>query len=295
MESVSVITNEERLSGRIDSEKVRQCGTLLERHGYLVLRNVVAAEPLDRLRDFLDDEWSRFQRSKDKWMSGGRLIGHLQILPPTTPDLIVRDILLNRIIFQITRSLLGQDVRNVQYGGNANLPGSVSQDFHADTGPEGNLSLIINLPLGSVDEGNGSLEIIPQSHDTIHSSRDIDDFRKRGRVARVNTQSGDAIIRYPTLVHRGTPNPSSAPRYMLAMWHVPGGSTMDKTMPSFTLDVACRAIIGDDARRLKCRFEDQPIRHFNPNYFAPNLLGLAKELMFLHTPGLFGLAKRLLR
>ena len=295
MEPVLDITDDERRCGSISPEKLDHCRDLLDEHGYLVLPNAVSSAPLEKLNDFLNDEWAAFNQSKDKWIGGGRHIGHVQLMPPATPEYLLKEALLNDIFFQITSHILGPDVVNVVYSGHTNLPGSTNQHFHSDTEPVGMESLIINIPLIDVDESNGSLELIAGSHKQPHSFRSIEAMEMQGHGIRINSAIGDAVIRYPTLLHRGAANPSSMPRHMLSMWHAPRGTSVEVMTPPFPVAPACKDMIGDGVERQKCHFEERRLNTFCPNYFAPNVAGLIKEMAFLHTPGLFSLVKRMQR
>jgi len=80
--------------------------------------------------------------------------------------------------------------------------------------------IIANFYLEDVDESNGSLEVIPRSHQETDFELD-DEGRLSERVLRdkesvcCNGKRGTIILRDKRTWHRGTPNPSKKVRFMI--------------------------------------------------------------------------------
>ena len=88
--------------------------------------------------------------------------------------------------------------------------------------------LIVNVALADVTEENGSIELWPGSHLTMSNTLGEDikvdpEFVKSRRQTdppvRGNTAKGSVLIRDNRLWHRGTPNRSTDPRFMIALIH----------------------------------------------------------------------------
>jgi hypothetical protein len=116
------------------------------------------------------------------------------------------------------------------YSGNTALPGSTRrQPVHADCThlwPEVDApvhAIVINLMLHDVHPGNGATELWPGSHrlrtgDGLEVSADLLERRRRDAPPFQPTASaGSLLLRDMRLWHAGMPNPSAAPRSMLAM------------------------------------------------------------------------------
>jgi ectoine hydroxylase-related dioxygenase (phytanoyl-CoA dioxygenase family) len=95
------------------------------------------------------------------------------------------------------------------------MPNSRYQPVHTDGLYDSNY-IAMGIPLGDVDEQNGSIEVFPGSHLAEMTLRAFyREFPARtGR--RINTKSGDVILRHPNVWHRATPNRSGTPRFMLS-------------------------------------------------------------------------------
>ena len=58
--------------------------------------------------------------------------GHLQQDPPPFPPYLFRDVLLNDLVVEITRFILGEGVKNSSYSGNTCLPNKTQQPLHVE-------------------------------------------------------------------------------------------------------------------------------------------------------------------
>jgi hypothetical protein len=269
------ITKNERDLGTIESDRLMLAVNQIHTTGYLVVRDVLREADLDKVEHVLTDAWKDFQTSKPAWRGGGKIVGHLGIVPPKQPQIINTDVLCNPIVWSIVSALMDGDVFLTGIGGNINLPGSRDQSFHSDLTEPDPKSLLINIPIGDVDENNGSIELISGSH--------LPDQNRTPDPIRINTKSGSVLIRYPHLLHRGKQNCSPNPRYMLGLW-AKCLTNQQRKREDLCLDPNTPSLLEDCVEQ----FNDlglggeQPV--FMPNYFAPTLLGLLKELIYCHAP-----------
>jgi len=207
-------------------------------------------------------EWHAFAKSKDRWFGGGTILGHVNYRPSLDLS-VVNATLSNAFLAECIAKTIGPDAVLLSMGGNVNLPGSGFQPIHVDGDMDASY-LAVNVPLGDVDETNGSLEVYPGSHLQKISLRQFKRQYHSHSGVRVPTNSGDIIIRYPNVWHRGTQNRSSHPRFMLAF-------TFGPPSASKTVSVAATSVKGE----------------FSSNYFARSTSGYAKEIVCRYAPNMF--------
>jgi len=189
----------------------------------------------------------------------------------------------NKIVCAITSSVLGKYLCVSDVGGNTNQPGSVDQYLHSDVDFKEFKKLLINIPLGDVDEVNGSIEVVPKSHKSNIRFPQPNDVAASHGPIRVNSHMGDALIRYPHVWHRGRANSSTCPRHMISVWHeaIPKQSrAADKLM----IDPTSPKLFSAYAEHFKELGTLNTAPEFQPNYFTPNLSGLIKEIFYRHAP-----------
>jgi len=279
------LSTEEHQRKSLSPENLSLAIAAINTEGYLIVRGVLPDDRLERLRDLLDEEWKHFLTAKPAWRGGGKIIGHLGLMPPKTADFIDPEILCHPIIQSIVSGVLGDGVRITGIGGNVNLPNSVDQQFHSDLEYPQSDKLMVNIPLGDVNEQNGSLDLIPRTH--------ISEQSDQGQSLRANTRNGDVIIRFLHLQHRGKRNLSNRPRYMLGFWQSVLSPERQKD-EKICLDPGSRDLLDDCLRQFEAVLQGgaQPV--FGPNYFAPNAKGLVKEMIYRFSPSGYGYLTRVL-
>jgi hypothetical protein len=104
------------------------------------------------------------------------------------------------------------------------FPGCGYMTFHPDQtpdespadGPHRTVRLTFNIPLVEFTWSNGSMEILPSTHllSRAFLARSVADVRHLYPV-RLDLALGDAVLRDGNGLHRGTPNLTDAPRFML--------------------------------------------------------------------------------
>ncbi len=95
--------------------------------------------------------------------------------------------------------------------------------WHPDTPSTGDPSgpvritrMTFNVPLVDVNDASGPMEVIPGSHRMHHHEAWRDIYRlPQIYPVRLMMKRGDALLRDGNLLHRGTPNLTSAPRILL--------------------------------------------------------------------------------
>ena len=228
------LTPQERDSRTLEDAKVAEAEKAIREDGFVVLEDVVEHDHLDVL-------WGRMVEDLEVILARPDVPhqfvwGNVQQDPPPVAPYVFEDVIENPWVKQITRRVLGDDAYNRFYSGNTNLPDSKLQPVHVDNGdlwrglevPHPAYQLVVNLALKDVDERNGSIELWPGSHllmsNVVGEDIKVDpDLLERRRVKvppiRGNTKKGSFLIRDMRIWHRGTPNTSKLPRFMIAMTH----------------------------------------------------------------------------
>jgi hypothetical protein len=283
MTSEIQLTRLERETQDLSPARLSEALELMDEFGFLILRDVINTSHLSQLKTLYDDAWQEFKSAKSSWIAGGKIIGHLNVSPPASEHFANTDVLGNKIICAITSSILGKDLCVSDVGGNTNQPDSVDQYLHSDVDFKEFKKLLVNIPLGDVDENNGSIELVPKSHKSAIQFPKPKDVEASYGPIRINSKMGDALIRYPHVWHRGRANPSTHPRHMLSAWHeaIPKQSrTADKLM----IDPTSLELFSAYTARFKELGTLNTMPEFRPNYFSPSLTGLIKETFYRYAP-----------
>ena len=111
--------------------RLKQAVEAIRRDGYVVIENAVPHEPLDILREKMDQD-SKVLIDREQWGGAGGLKGHLQQGPPPFAPFVFREIVANPFVIQVNTALLGEGIFNSFYNGNTNCPGSNTQPLHRD-------------------------------------------------------------------------------------------------------------------------------------------------------------------
>ncbi|RUQ94631.1 phytanoyl-CoA dioxygenase family protein [Legionella septentrionalis] len=235
--------------------------------GYTVLEDLVPEFCLDILNAKMNSDAHTLTLRGERG-GYGSAEGHLQINPPPFAPYIFEEIIANKTVCAITKSILGNDLINNFYSANTSCPNSKPQVVHCDFGHlwkdylgHPPVNLVVNVVLEEVTEFNGSTEIWPGSHKDFSFVCDFMDLSKNKTVPvevlearrkysppiRLNLKKGSIVIRDPRMWHRGMPNFSNRPRHMVAMIHT--SRWVDPDIP-FKFHPNCKEI-----------FDQSPIRH----------------------------------
>jgi hypothetical protein len=249
------LTSKEREDSALSATTLDCAEKAIREDGFVVLRDVVSHEHLDALWDKMLEDIATILALPEP--PHQFVYGNVQQDPPPLPPYIFQDVIENPWVNQISRRVLGEGAYNHAYSGNTNIPGSQLQPVHVDNGdlwpgmtsPQPAQHLVVNIPLKDVTEENGSIELWPGSHLLMSNVQgedikvDPDTLAARKETVppiRGNTERGSVLIRDMRAWHRGTPNETDDPRFMIALVH--SAFFMRHTrQPAFSQD-ACAAL-----------------------------------------------------
>lgn len=229
------VTSQEVRAGKLEEQHLGSTLSALNDDGFVVLRDVVSLAHIEILREKMLADVHEILKRPDAPFNFNT--GNLQQDPPPFAPYLFRDVLLNDLVIQVSKALLGPGVKNSYYSGNTALPGGTRQPVHPDVAqlwpdlkyPTPPFGLVINIPVVDASPENGSTELWPGTHhDTtfcIHqgSTRISEEILEKRRTIRPPIQpsikAGSVLIRDIRLWHAGMPNYTNVPRPMIAMIH----------------------------------------------------------------------------
>jgi ectoine hydroxylase-related dioxygenase (phytanoyl-CoA dioxygenase family) len=230
------ITPQEARSGKITLQHLEAARKAILEDGYVFLNDLVDCDHMAVLRDRMLEDTRQILARTDVPYNFNR--GNIQQDPPPFHPFLFRDVLLNDIVIAITKSILGEGLKNAFYSGNTALPKAGGrQPVHVDIGhlwpgmetATPPFALVVNIFPVDVSPQNGSTEIWPGSHlDTSVPIQkpDIkipeDRLEARRKIAppfQPTARAGSAVIRDIRMWHAGMPNLTDTPRPMIAMIH----------------------------------------------------------------------------
>ena len=243
-------------AGSLDVEKLKQA---FAEDGYLIFRDVVSKEQLSALRTRIADEFDRSRQSGRLFSGGGLISGHLNCFPGEGSR-FAYEALEKHGIIDLIKVIFPKAVRLPNVGCNFNLPGSVTQHYHADRNFLDDF-LIANVAVVDTDLANGAIDIIPGTHKKFYKFwRFAVERTARGSV-RIPMKQGDVLVRTSNVWHRGMPNRTATARPMIAFTWEDGGSTHKDPF----------------------KVEDGKIV-FRQNWYKPTTLGRLRERTFVTAP-----------
>ena len=203
------------------SEHARRSRWRRSGDGYVVIENAVPHEPLDILREKMDQD-SRVLIDRELWGGAGGLKGHLQQGPPPFAPFVFREIVANPFVIQVNTALLGEGIFNSFYNGNTNCPGSGTQPLHRD-GPHlwpghepahPTACQYLSARCDGRERGSscpGTQHTFPE---TVINKETEEAQRKVSPPVSGCAKKGSVLIRDVRLWHRGVPNRSD---HMIAL------------------------------------------------------------------------------
>ncbi|MCY4095495.1 MAG: phytanoyl-CoA dioxygenase family protein [Gammaproteobacteria bacterium] len=220
------------ISTRVHATDSEAAVNALRKWGFVIVEEAVASEPLKVLRERMDRDTEELLTYCESIGGNPRELGHLQQGPPVSKDYVFADIAMNRFVNRICNRLYEHRPRLTFYNGNTNCPGSTTQRLHMD-GRHATLepdpvspisSVVVDIPPGPMNKGNGAIEIWPGSHlvrppeggPSVPAELEAHRRAIEGPI-QAETRVGDVLIRDTRLWHRGVPNQSSRPRHMIAL------------------------------------------------------------------------------
>jgi ectoine hydroxylase-related dioxygenase (phytanoyl-CoA dioxygenase family) len=240
----------------LDVEKLKAA---FAEDGYLIFRDVVSKEQLSALRGRIADEFDRSRQSGRLFSGGGLISGHLNCFPGEGSR-FAYEALEKHGIIDLIKVIFPKAARMPNVGCNFNLPGSVTQHYHADRNFLDDF-LIANVAVVDTDLANGAIDVIPGTHKKFYKFwRFAVERTARGSV-RIPMKQGDVLVRTSNVWHRGMPNRTATARPMIAFTWEDGGSTREDPF----------------------KVEDGKIV-FRQNWYKPTALGRLRERTFVTAP-----------
>ena len=263
---------------KLKAEHLQRALAALQEDGFVVLHGAIDPAHIETLRERMLADVGRILALADVPYQFND--GHLQQDPPPFPPYLFRDVLVNDLVVEVTRAVLGDGVKNAFYSGNTCLPNTTRQPLHVDAGqlwPDLETatpaySLVVNVPVVDATPENGSTELWPGTH--LDTTRAIDDSdiklppaveeRLRGerRPLQPTVPAGSVLIRDMRLWHRGMPNLSDRPRPMIAMIHWVRWWRTDKPL---LFPRGTEELFADSALETVAEFVDGPIDYISRN------------------------------
>jgi ectoine hydroxylase-related dioxygenase (phytanoyl-CoA dioxygenase family) len=202
------------------AEQVRQ-------QGFAVLRDHLPRSAIDRCREGFLPYWERFLRGGPPSNRGP----HRYFLampferPWFSPAFFV-----DPDILRVVRAVMDGGVVADQFGCDVPLAGSEYQRAHVDYAhplfrevPDLVLppfALVVSFGLGAIGPEDGPIEIAAGTHSWPRSRADAAIASDDLRLESVHLAPGDVLIRNPWALHRGTPNRTQAPRFLVSIRYV---------------------------------------------------------------------------
>lgn len=269
------ITAREVESRSLTPEHLNAAVEAVNTDGLVVLENIVSLDHLDILHEKLLADIAALQARKDAPYNWNQ--GNIQQDPPPFPPYLFHDVLVNDLVIQVTKGVLGPGVKNHFYSGNTAVQSEQRQPVHADTGhlwtnlkvAHPAFQLVVNIPTVDMSAENGSTEIWPGTHldTTVSYHEDIkvpeEILAKRREIMppiQPNIKRGSVLIRDIRLWHAGMPNRTPNPRPMMAMIHACSwlGTGRPLRFPKGT-----ESFFNHSDLRTAARFVDGPIDYIN--------------------------------
>lgn len=229
------VSSQEIADGRLTDAHLSAAVEAIRRDGVVVLEGIVSQASITALRDKMLEDVDAFVNRKDAPYNWNK--GNVQQDPPPFPPYLFRDVLVNDLVIQVSKAILGAGMKNGMYSGNTAMPSEQRQPVHADSGqlwtamehPHPPYALVVNLPLVDVSARNGSTEIWLGTHtdpsvshqgsDITLSAEALDAQAKVSPPLQPEIKAGSVVIRDIRMWHAGMPNRTEQPRPMVAMIH----------------------------------------------------------------------------
>jgi hypothetical protein len=245
------ITAAERQLGALSPERFHEALSSFKANGYVVLEGALdpsfVAELRQHFASALQNKISRFNLpayspTDDSWEKnddvvidyrlrpegGNHDVAHWNMHLPSRRPFFDERVIANPLAIGLVKALLGEDTVLTLVGSDSRFPKCRYQTVHQD---DGSGALELNIPLVDVNERNAPLEVWPGTHrsNPLDSSAGYspepfrfsdEEVRRYGKElpsTRVTIPAGSVLIRDQRMLHRGTPNRTDTPRYMLSL------------------------------------------------------------------------------
>ena len=127
------ITDEERVAGRLDDDKVASIVQDISTQGYAVVADLVSEKSRRLLMTSVLEDAQAIRAKSDLTPHEKHTgIGHLQLGLRRRAPYVCADLLANPLIEHTVSAVLGKNAWLGFYNGNVNMPDSTSQPIHFD-------------------------------------------------------------------------------------------------------------------------------------------------------------------
>lgn len=231
-----IVSPQEVAEGKLTSENLGTAVSAIQRDGCVVLQDIIDLEHIRILREKMMEDVALFTGRKDAPFNFNR--GNVQQDPPPFPPYLFKDVLLNELVIQVTKTVLGAGVKSNFYSGNTAIKSDLRQPVHVDVGQlwsgmevaSPTFGIVVNVPVVDVSAENGSTELWLRTHlnpsVSIHDPKinipeeTLESARQAGyQPIQADVKAGSAVLRDIRLWHAGVPNHTDTPRPMIAMIH----------------------------------------------------------------------------
>jgi ectoine hydroxylase-related dioxygenase (phytanoyl-CoA dioxygenase family) len=275
------LTEAEQRSEQLTEAHLQQGLALLTRAGFVILRGALPLDLVEQMKRQYDAIFADCQASLDgnspaqiPWRSAGGTIfwivnARLRAFIRMQGAFADARVVGNAFATQVLEKALGPRFYCNSVSSDTCMQGSTWQAPHRDIAfyPDGRPSgIIVNIPLMHCGLHNGPLEIWPggnalwkpevfaragaQPFKQDAANPAMERFVRRLPALRLDLQPGDVLLRDPGLLHRGTPNPTPAPRVMLTIGYFREGAKYSFGRPEYNLDDASLAALDPRVRTL---------------------------------------------
>lgn len=272
-----------------NNDMLRSLKKSFDEDGVIIVQNLIQTDLINKIKSKIREDFYNFIKNKE-WIGGGLVIGHINATPPLIDKFIFENILTNKVLHKITSYIFDAKTINLDYSANINLPKSTRQLFHSDDSTNRHDIIMISIPLGDVNEVNGSTEFIPKTQYEQFNTKKITLLESK----RANTTNGSVIIWRPSVWHRGTYNHSSEPRIMINLKHAIVGSKIHLSTPPILLNKNCIEKLGISQSNINYKKSNKNDTKtiFSKNYFQNGIVGFLKEIVFKHFIRLYDKTQR---
>lgn len=262
------ISEEELGSANLSTANRKLATMLLHTRGYVVLRNAVPKDLVQKIRTEFADIYQDCEESRDTKSTAAQTSrrkkatfwekkARMRICPRLEAPLNDSSILANPFVTPILGELLGQRFYCKYVSSDTCKNGSILQSPHRDIEfykTRKSYGYIVNVAIMDCGLDNGPIEVWPGgSHlwkgDLFKKYRIepnvqdgenplIENFSKNFVSTKVALTAGDILIRDPGMWHRGTPNPCDEPRTMLTIGYYRRGYFYPYNDPYCNVDKA---------------------------------------------------------
>ena len=200
----------------------------LQKNGYCVLKQHFAPPLIAASREAF---WPRLLRYLDEHGKEPNRGSRRHYVPmPFEAPCFAPGFFFDPEVLSIVRSLMKDRVVADQWGCDVALQGSEYQGVHVDYRhplfselpdlPLPVYMLVVSFGLGPITLRDGPMEIAPGTHDMPrdHALRAVESGEIK--MEPISMEVGDALIRHPWALHRGSPNMSIAPRALVSIRYV---------------------------------------------------------------------------